>query len=68
MAPCTVQWWAMCWSNEDKAGSQAVWKVLIDSHHYVFNQYILLETACDYTLADNDTLKQGKLQNLKLAF
>lgn len=45
-------------SNEDKAESQAVWKVLIGSNHYVFNQYILLETACDFMLGDSDMLRQ----------
>lgn len=55
-------------SNEDKAESQAVWKILIGSNHYVFKQYILLETACDFVLGDSDMLKQWKSQNLKLAF
>lgn len=45
-------------SKGDKAGSQAVWKDLLDSHHHVFIQDILLETACDFMLEDSDMLKQ----------
>lgn len=67
----SVQFWALRWwltSKGDKAGSQAVWKDLLGSHHHVFNQDILLETACDFMLEDSDMLKQWKLQNLELAF
>lgn len=51
------QFWAICWwllSKGDKAESQAVWKILLESHHHVFKQCIMFETACDFMLEDEN--------------